>query len=612
MGTNLTKGVGTDQPRSPANRMYRVYFWIVSFMLPYRAACSLLIAAIAVISVSELLVAKLIQYFIDGVDAMSDPVYFYGYLGAIALLVTFLFAGRVLQNVTQNSLQERAARDMQYAVIDHMRKLGFAYFEHHPAGETLSLLNTEVAAVQNMYRQAIPWLLHEIIFSAVSVALMLHTSWELTLLAIPCLLLYYVFGPYLETKASLAGQQMAADRIHLNQTVYDALSALPELRASSTVRWGQSLVLDRLNGFSRIALKHLWYANLRGANRKMTLYAGGIAIFACGFVLHRSGSLTVGEFTVFMMYFFSGMQTLTALISNFTEQRILVHQAARLYAFMEREPAVKEDAQPVFLPDVKGEIRLEDVEFGYDSGSALLQGLNLTIKPGQRVALVGASGCGKSTILKLIGRFYDPQRGTVTLDGVPLFRLSFAQLRQTMGFVFQEPYLFGTTVRENIRFGRPEATDGEMIDAAKAANAHEFIMELPQGYDTVVGERAVLLSGGQKQRIALARLFLKNPAVLILDEATSALDTINDIKVQQAISKLMKDRTIITVAHKLSTIKEYDVICVIQNGAVAEAGSFEQLLRLGGIFYRMAAGGTWNAAEDVHGQFEMDTGTYRS
>ena len=181
-----------------------------------------------------------------------------------------------------------------------------------------------------------------------------------------------------------------------------------------------------------------------------------------------------------------------------------------------------------------------------------------------------------------------------------------------MGFVFQEPYLFGTTVRENIRFGRPEATDEEMIDAAQAANAHEFIMELPQGYDTVVGERAVLLSGGQKQRIALARLFLNNPAVLILDEATSALDTINDIKVQHAIGSLMKGRTIVTVAHKLSTIKEYDVICVIQNGTVAEAGSFEQLLRLGGSFYRMAAGGTWNAAEDQHGQLEMDTGTYRA
>jgi ATP-binding cassette subfamily B protein/subfamily B ATP-binding cassette protein MsbA len=242
---------------------------------------------------------------------------------------------------------------------------------------------------------------------------------------------------------------------------------------------------------------------------------------------------------------------------------------------------VKEAEQPVKLPQIKGELRFENVWFRY-AGKDVLQGFSLDIRPGERVALVGTSGGGKSTILKLINRFYDPQRGAVLLDGVPLTQLSLDQLRDAIGVVFQETYLFGTTVRENIRFGNPEATDEQVEQAAMAANAHEFIMALPNGYDTYVGERGVKLSGGQRQRISIARMFVKNPRIILLDEATSALDSVSEKEVLKALEELMKGRTTIAVAHRLTTVQDYDRIIAVKDGKAVEAVIREERLALAG------------------------------
>jgi ATP-binding cassette subfamily B protein/subfamily B ATP-binding cassette protein MsbA len=214
----------------------------------------------------------------------------------------------------------------------------------------------------------------------------------------------------------------------------------------------------------------------------------------------------------------------------------------------------------------------------------------LLIKPGEHVAIIGASGQGKSTILKLIGRFYDPGEGEILLDGIPLKHMSFASIRQGCGYVFQDTYLTGGSVKENIRFGRPEATDQEVIAAAKAAYAHDFIVNLSDGYDTIVGERAHTLSGGQKQRISIARMIIRNPAVVLLDEATSALDTVSELEVQKALETLLQGRTVIAVAHRLSTIENFDRIIVLDQGEIAESGNYEQLASQRGLLYQMAGG----------------------
>jgi ATP-binding cassette subfamily B protein/subfamily B ATP-binding cassette protein MsbA len=220
----------------------------------------------------------------------------------------------------------------------------------------------------------------------------------------------------------------------------------------------------------------------------------------------------------------------------------------------------------------------------------VIQRFTLDIQPGEKIALVGSSGNGKSTILKLAARFYDPLEGEIRLDGVLLKMLALDQLRDAMGYVFQETYLFGTTVRENILFGQPDATDEQIIEAAKAAFAHDFILELPEGYETLVGERGVKLSGGQKQRISIARLFLKNPAIVLLDEATSALDNQSEREVQRALDQLLKGRTTITVAHRLSTIRKVDRIVVMDQGSISEVGSYDELMTKQGLFYQLSEG----------------------
>ncbi|WP_025688714.1 ABC transporter ATP-binding protein [Paenibacillus zanthoxyli] len=221
------------------------------------------------------------------------------------------------------------------------------------------------------------------------------------------------------------------------------------------------------------------------------------------------------------------------------------------------------------------------------------------------MALVGTSGNGKSTLLKLVDRFYDPQEGTIELDGVPITRLSFQDLRSSTGYVLQESYLFGFSVRENIRFGRPEASDEEIEQAAKAAMAHEFILQLPQGYDTLVGDRGMKLSGGQKQRIAIARMLISDPKIVLLDEATSALDNVSEAEVKTALDRLFEGRTMIAVAHRLSTIKDFDRIVVMDEGTIAEIGTYEQLIAREGIFYNLAQGQDQTAAITVDSEVTL-------
>jgi ATP-binding cassette subfamily B protein/subfamily B ATP-binding cassette protein MsbA len=324
--------------------------------------------------------------------------------------------------------------------------------------------------------------------------------------------------------------------------------------------------------------------------RNLSISLGAIVLFVYGSYLARTGSLTVGEFVAFLFYYFMTIGMFSFIIMSVAAQKAILYQADNIRQFMLEVPQVSETANPIALPEIKGEIRFRHVSFGYPARPDVLRGLGLHIRPGERVVLAGASGSGKSTILKLIGRFCDPADGEITLDGIPLHQLSLTQLREAIGFVFQETYLFHTTIRENIRFGRLDATDEEIEQAAAAAHAHDFIMQLPDGYDTVVGDRGSKLSGGQKQRIAIARMMIKNPNILLLDEAASALDHVSENEVEQALESLFQGRTIVAVAHRLSTIRRYDRIIVIADGKAAESGTYDELMARKGHFYQLAAG----------------------
>lgn len=580
--------------------LWQVYLWTISYLKPYRMLLTMLILLMIVASTAELLVPKFIEYFIDFIMPNEEWSHFYTLLMIMALVVCIVIGTKLLQNILSRHIQEKAARDLQLSIFRHLRKLGFSYYERNPVGQTLSFLNTEVKAVQNLYRQGFPWLIEGIIFSIIAIVMMVTTSWQLSLIIIPSFLLYYIWGPSLERKASISGKTKALNQVAENQKVYESISALTELRAFDAERWDLARYMDKVKTHNNSMIRTFWYAYLRGTNRRLTYNAGGIAILITGYFLLQSQSLSVGQFVTFLLYYFMSMHRLTVVVTNITEQKVLMYQADRLYQFINEKALVEEHPDPIELSTVQGAVTFDNVSFQYNQEHKVLDNMNLTISPGQRTALVGTSGNGKSTALKLIGRFYDPQNGSITLDGIPIEQLSFASLRQHVGYVFQETYLFGSTVRDNILFGNPEASEEQIVQAAIAAHAHDFITRLPNGYDTLVGERGIKLSGGQKQRIAIARMLIKNPAIILLDEATSALDLESEKEVQKALDTLLQGRTVIAVAHRLTTIKDFDQIAVIAEGKIVELGTYDELLAARGVFYELAEGAKEKEAVQLH------------
>ncbi|MCS6859047.1 MAG: ABC transporter ATP-binding protein/permease, partial [Abditibacteriales bacterium] len=306
-------------------------------------------------------------------------------------------------------------------------------------------------------------------------------------------------------------------------------------------------------------------------------------------VLNSQGErMTVGALIAFINYlwrFYGPVQTLSAVND---QVQAAATAAERVFELLDTKPEIDDDEDAVDLPAIKGHIKFENVSFAYEPGKNVLHDINLEIRPGEMIGLVGHSGAGKTTFINLIGRFYDVKEGAIYVDGHDIRKVTVKSLRDQIGVVLQEPYLFYGTIFENIAYGKPEATMEEVIAAAKAANAHEFILRLPDGYDTMCGERGTRLSGGEKQRISIARAILKNPRILILDEATSSVDTETEARIQQAINRLVQNRTTIAIAHRLSTLSAADRLLVFDKGRLVEQGTHEELLaHEDGIFKRL-------------------------
>jgi ATP-binding cassette, subfamily B, bacterial len=568
----------------------KVYRWVLHYAKPYTSWIILAVLCGVVATGGELMVPKLVQWTIDDVVPNQNKEQFNLILGGLLILLLVIIVAKAVRTILQRTVAEKAASDMQLSMFVHLRRLGFSYYESHPVGETLSLLNTEVSAVQSMYRRYLPNLLESSIFVLISVVIMSTISVRLSLVMVPSFLLYYIAGPYIDRKNSIYTKRMTLGRIDFNKKLYETFSGLREFRAYGQENWDIRRGMEKQRALTKTVTTMMFFSYLRFSYRRFTFYIGTIGIILYGYVLIKQGGISVGAFAAFLLMYYTTMFRITGVIMLITEQKLLMEQAAALYRFFHEQPQVEESDVPVVLPDLRGEIIFEDVHFGYPTRPEVLKGLSLKVSPGERVALVGTSGNGKSTLLKLISRFYDPSQGTIQLDGVSLKELKLEQIRGSIGYVFQETYLFGSTVRDNIMFGNPEASEEEMVQAAKAAYAHDFIMELPDGYDTVVGERGIKLSGGQKQRISIARMIIKNPAIVLLDEATSALDNVSEREVQRALDSLLHGRTTIAVAHRLSTVLDYDRLVFIHDGAVVEEGSYEELMARKGFFYRMVLG----------------------
>lgn len=584
-----------------AKHHLKIYLWVLSFLRPYVLLAIAYLLLELLIQALNMSVPKLIQHLIDVTLPDRNVQNLYVVLGILVLIVILNIGFRAVNALIQRLLSEKTLRDIQLFLFGQLRKLGFSYFERQTTGKTLSMFTTEVNAITSIYQRYLPSAIRQTFMVVLALIMVFNIHFTLSLIIVPSLLLYYLFGAYFAKKAAMTARIVRDDRNEVHATAYNMLSGMQEIVANNKQRWSFDEFMKRNLKFRESTVKEMLWLQGRGTVRKSLIHFGLFAVFVLGIGLVQRGTITVGEFVAFVLYYEIAIGRVTTLITNLTEQRVLMYQLEGIHGMAVQSPEVEEPAEPIVIPSVKGELSFRQVQFHYRDNSPVLRGIDINIRAGERIAIVGTSGNGKSTLLKLVARFYDPVDGTILLDGHPLPSLSFAQIRGSIGYVFQETYLFGSSVMENIRFGHPEATDEEVMQATKAAYAHEFISMLPQGYDTLVGERGLKLSGGQKQRISIARMFVKDPKIILLDEATSALDNISELEVQKAMESLMMGRTTIAVAHRLTTIKDYDAILVLDQGVIAEAGTYSELIARKGLFYQLAEGG-----RGKHEQMEMD------
>lgn len=482
----------------------------------------------------------------------------------------------------------RVLFDIRERLFSHIQKLSLRYYSNRKAGEVISRVIHDVEQTKNFVVTGLMNIWLDIMTIIIALTIMFSMNSWLTLVAISMFPLYgfsikYFYGRlrYLTRERS---QALAEVQGHLHERV----QGMNVIRSFALEDHEQKHFTKRNAHFLNKAQDHTrWNAKTFAVVNTITDIAPLLVIFVAGYFAIM-GNLTIGEMTAFALYMERLYNPLRRLVNSSTTLTQSVASMDRVFEFIDEKYDIvdKKDAQQ--LTNVYGTITFDHVSFYYESEEhPVIRDFHLNIKSGETVAFVGMSGGGKSTIISLIPRFYDVTNGRILLDGRDIRDYRVRSLRDNIGMVLQDNILFSDSVKMNILMGKPSATDEEVIAAAKAANAHEFIKELPHGYETEVGERGVKLSGGQKQRIAIARVFLKNPPILIFDEATSALDLESEHYIQEALEQLAKDRTTFIVAHRLSTITHADKIVVIENGEVVEVGTHEQLMNKRGSYFKL-------------------------
>ena len=489
-----------------------------------------------------------------------------------------------IQNYLGMVIAGGAVNDLRKQVYAHMQGLSLGFFEKQPTGQLLSRVANDVSTVQTFIQTASVEMLADLVTVAAAVTAVFIIDWRLALVTMTVLLL--IAWPLNRVGKTLrrAGAMMQESWAELMGVLQEALTGVRAIQAFQL----ESLMRVRFDRESdRIYQTGLGWARMTGALTPVMEFLGGAALAV--FIWFGSYQISRGQLRpeqVLTFIFLLGFITapITRIGKSFGQMQHALASAARVFELLDQRPRVVESLGAIVLPVLKGGVRFEKVSFAYDDGPLVLREIDLFVEPGESIALVGPSGAGKTSLVNLVPRFYDPMSGRILIDGYDLREIQMASLRAQIGIVPQETLLFRATVAENIAFGKPGASLEEIMEAAVTANAHQFIQDLPRGYGTLVGERGQTLSGGQRQRIAIARAVLRNPRILILDEATSSLDSASEAQVQGALERLMQGRTTLVIAHRLSTVQRADRLVVIDAGRIVEIGSHEQLARLGGIY----------------------------
>jgi ATP-binding cassette, subfamily B, bacterial len=564
---------------------------LLPYIARYRGRAFAALLALIVASAATLVVPVAVRRMIDFGFSAQAAALIDSYFSVMIAVAGVLAGASAMRYYLVTTLGERIVADLRSDVFAHLTRLSSAFFDQAKTGEIVSRLTADTTQIKSAVGASVSIALRNLVLFFGGATMMVVTSPRLSLFvlgAIPIIVLPLVGFGRAVRKRSRAAQDTLADASGYASELIGAVRTLQAFTNEMMATKRFAAVVEQAYDAARGATKA---RAMLTAIAIFLVFASVVLVLWVGAQDVMAGSITAGRLSQFVLYAVFAAGGLGELSQVWGEIAQASGAAERLFEIIGIEPQIKAPPRPVALPKpARGELAFRDVRFAYPTrpDAAVLDGLTFTVKPGQKLALVGPSGAGKSTIFHLILRFYDPLSGAVTFDGVKLTDADPADLRSAIALVPQDAVVFAASVRENIRFGRPGASDAEIERAAQAAHAAEFITRMPQGYETQVGERGIMLSGGQRQRIAIARAILRQAPLLLLDEATSALDAESETLVQQALKELMAERTTIVIAHRLATVQSCDRILVLDHGRIVEEGTHATLAGTGGLYARLA------------------------
>jgi subfamily B ATP-binding cassette protein MsbA len=580
-----SNSTGQEKPVNPLREMGQ-FRRLFGFIQPYRFRLYLALVVIVIGSLLGLAGPYSLQFLIDAVFKKNDV----HLLNLITLILVGIFLLQSVAYFVRGYLLafvgERVMADLRIHLFEHLQHLSLSFYNERRTGELVSRVTNDVSTVRSLVTSDIATALSQVLTFIGALILILVTDWRLTLFMfalIPVVIVIaMLFGRRLRRLSAMVQDQLA----HATTVLEEGIGGIRVVQSFTREGYETDRFRRSIETTFSLAMKRIRVSNLFGPVISFLGFGAVVSIFWFGGHEVLAGHITPGQLFMFLVLTLTIAGSIGQFSGLWTSLQETLGATRRLFDILDTRSDILEQPDAVPLPRVEGRITFEHVSFAYqdDPEAAILSDVTLEARPGEVLALVGPSGAGKTTLVNLIPRFFDPTSGQICIDGHDLRSLQIKSLREQIGIVPQETLLFGSTVRENILYGRLEATEAEIIAAAQAANAHEFIVQLPKGYETPVGERGVKLSGGQRQRIAIARAILKDPCILLLDEATSSLDSESEGLVQEALERLMHGRTSLIIAHRLSTIQNADRIAVLDAGRVVEIGTHAELLKLDGLY----------------------------
>lgn len=558
---------------------------LMAYLKPYKAKSMIVILLMILVMLCNVVNPYLLQQAID-VHVVNKDINGILLIGGLLLIINiFAWIASKIRWTMISKITNNILVNIRHELYEHIQKLSFDFFDNRPVGKILARVVGDVNALKNLFNQSIQTLIPELL-SLICVAIaMFILNIKLAMACIILLPFLTIAMFYIEIHSRKRWEVFRNKRSNLNGFTHEDFSGIKVVQAfaneKNTEKNFRKMVKEQKEAFlNAVRLNDCFWPLV-----ELSWGIGTLIVFAVGYRLILSGEIQVGKLIAFSMYtgmFWRPIMNLSSfyntLITNFAA-------ADRIFDILDQEPDIENIGKAPKMNRIEGKVEFRNIDFSYNVGGKILNNINFKVNPGDKIALVGATGSGKTTIISLLSRFYDPTDGEILVDGKNIKYVDLYSYRSQMGIMLQDTFLFSSTIMENIRYGRLDATDEEVINAAKAVNAHEFIMKLENGYDTEVNERGSRLSLGQSQLVSFARALLANPRILILDEATSNIDTQTEMLVQKGIEKLIKGRTSFVIAHRLSTIRDCDKILVISDGEIIEAGTHDELLRNKGMYY---------------------------